>query len=227
MYHSVYPPQNILLRFIRAALRRLHLRSGYFGHILVMKKKIGNDRFNFTMEGFEFSQAGEKDIQYIINHSESTRVNRYSQRLSNDHTCYCVKQDGKVVGYQWIEYDFCRVNFATDREVDFFPLKRGQAFLYDIFIFRESRRSGVAYFLGLKTFSELENQKIQELFVNVSVGNIASIALLLKSGFEPIRMVYYYGFSRWKKIFTGRDNTKRMKEWENYFRNRLGKLRER
>ena len=226
MYRSVYPPQNILLRILRTGLLKLRLRSVYFGHVLVMKKKIEDVSPLKSPEGVEFVEAGEKDIQSIIDHPESQGAAKYFKRLSDGHTCYCVKRDGKILGYQWIAYDSCCVNFATSREFVFFPLKKGQAFLYDIFVFRKFRRIGVASFLAKKTVVELGKKGIVELFVLVSVGNIPSSALMLINGFEPVRVIYYYGFKKVKKMFFGIKNSGRMKEWKEYLMNKSGLIKE-
>ena len=214
------------MRVFRAGLLKLRLRSGYFGHVLEMNKKIEDDSPLQPLKGCEFAEARGEDIQSIIDHPESQRATKYSDRLSSGHICYCVKRGGKILGYQWIAYDSCCVIFATNMEIVFFPLKKKQAYLYDIFVFREFRRTGVASFLTKKTLFELGKKDFNELFVIISVGNIPSLASMLKCGFEPARMIYYYGFKNIKKMFFGTKNSNRMKSWKEYFMNKSGLLKE-
>jgi GNAT superfamily N-acetyltransferase len=133
-----------------------------------------------------------------------------------------LKRDDKILGYQWISFDVCGINIGSVKELKIFPLKEGQAFLYDIFIFREFRRKGVASFLADNTFAALKKKEINELLVIIGVGNIPSLALHLKNGFEPLRVVYHYGFNKIKKIFLGTKKSKRLDQWKEYFKKTMG-----
>lgn len=94
-------------------------------------------------------EASQEEIDYIgsIDRPNVTRA-LLAKRLEEGNKCYVIKNDDKVIGFSW-----CNFQVAQWIKV---PLKENEAYLFDMYVLPAYRGKGIASVLRMVIYQELE-----------------------------------------------------------------------
>ncbi len=107
---------------------------------------------------------------------------------------------------------------GTPDELQFFPLNKGQAYLYASYTYEQYRHLGIGLLLTVHTLRELKKRGVNEVCNVVRPDNRVSMKIHLRLGFEPQRFLYGYKVLKWKKTFVGSErHIDRFTNWAKQF----------
>lgn len=186
--------------------------------ILLRKTMVAAERFSLP-EGLHWVLAGPSEIARIDAHAEATSRTAYRRRYDRGDSCVCLVKGSEIVAYRWIVRGkaclFC--GFGSRYEIRFLPLKRNQAFLYDLYVYAAHRRNGYGILLCRVIFNLLKDEGIDEVFCLADPENASVIRMDLRLGFEAVRMAYGVRIRQWSAVFFGPQPDRRLQAWISRF----------
>jgi GNAT superfamily N-acetyltransferase len=163
---------------------------------------------------YEFGWAGPEDMDFIIGHRETHKLEALSRRLDEGHRCFLAKRYDRIAAINWVSFNSGCVLFGRERELFFFPLDDRCAFTYDLYTYSEYRRQGIGLQLKKVQFEWLRKMGMKYVYTFILLSNTASLRIHYKIGSIPERLIYCYGIKNWKRAFLGKPGqTKRLKQW--------------
>jgi len=215
-----YPPRDFKFLAMNFAVRLMPTGWKYWGNSILLKTSIGDSGPISVPEPYSWTWAGPEEIKLLDRHPEATSPTAYARRAARGDRCLCIKQGSEVVGYRWFKLGTGCIlcGFGPDMEITLFPLKPGQAFSYDLFIYRKYRGQGIATLLNNLLYHVLREEDIKEVLALVSPANHAALRLNLRLGAQPQRLVYTYRIRGWSKVFLGPEGDRRLIEWVQQFK---------
>ena len=131
---------------------------------------------------FPSSVLDAADIPAVAASRRWNTVDEIRARLAKGHLCIVLKNGGRIAGYTWA--DLAEVN---DSACDY-PLRAGEAYLYDAFIAPEFRGHSLAPYLRVESYKHL-HQLGRHTFYSISqCFNAPAIKFKEKLNGEVIRL---------------------------------------
>ena len=204
---------NLLIKLIPTGWK-------YCGNSVLLKTSIGDSRAIELPEPYQWTWAGPEEIDFLDRHPEATSPTAYVRRAARGDRCLCIKHGPDVMAYRWVTLcNACALcGSGPNMEFTLFPLKPGQAFVYDLFTYQKYRGRGVATTLIKLLFHFLREEGIKEIFALVSPNNHPSLRMHMRFGAQPQRLIYNYRIRNWSKSFSGIEGDRRLSEWMQQFK---------
>ena len=110
-------------------------------------QSIAND-----FDQYEINFLSYEDMKEIaaLSRDDWASEEKLLARLKNGHKCFGAKYQGKIAAFTWSHFERCG---APEYR---FPLKRNEAYLWDAFTLPSFRGKGIAPYLRLKFYKELQ-----------------------------------------------------------------------
>jgi ribosomal protein S18 acetylase RimI-like enzyme len=214
------PRPGPLVWFLRAAVWLAPTRWKFYDESIMLRRSLSASECAVLPEGHAWIWAGPDELKFIDGHPEATSRSAYDRRQARGDSCLCLMKGGELVGYRWIAWHtgclYC--GFGPGQEVTFLPLRKNQAFLYDLYIYKAHRERGYGTLLLELTFKALAGRGIDEVFALVDPDNHAVIRLDQRLGFEAVRMAYAFRIRQWRTMLYGpRDEQMQLQAWMQQF----------
>jgi RimJ/RimL family protein N-acetyltransferase len=214
MRNRNYPTRSVLVRALNMMARLAPVRSKYYLNSILLRKRLSGSLEVPASNDYRFDWAGPEDVRYIMAHSEALQGHVYDNRVTNGDRCFCAKQGGEIVSYNWIRFTSCCALCGFERGLSFLPLQSDQAFTYDFYTYSKYRGKHIGRLLKMHLLHALNEIGINEVYTLIRPHNEISMKIQLRLGYEPVQMIFGYQILKWKKVLYGsaRDN-QRMSQW--------------
>jgi len=173
-------------------------------HAVLLEKRLDGLTRPDPRQGASVSVACKEDIEAIVEHPEAlSKLVVYLNRIRNGDICFCLKQDDKLVSYNWIRFTTCCAYCGRRVGFGFIPLKQSQAFTYDFYTYKKHRGKGLGGYLKSCILFELQSRGITEVLTIIEPANEISLKIHARLDYEPVTVVFGYGIFNWTKTFLG------------------------
>lgn len=203
-----YPARPLRFRILNRLVRYAPIARKYAHNAILLRKDLAHLEPAGCPEDYSFRAAGPDDLDFIRGHTEALAPAVYASRLKRGDRCYCLVQGDEILSYNWVAHSQCCVLCGYDRGIEFLPLKANQAFTYDLYTYKARRGGGHGGLTKNLLLQELARQGMREVFTLVMPYSTVSLKIHLKSGYEPLCMVYGYRILGWSRTYYGQPKHK-------------------
>jgi GNAT superfamily N-acetyltransferase len=164
---------------------------------------------------YRWKWAGTEEIAFMDTHPEAVMPTAYPRRAAHGDRCLCLMKGEELVGYQWISFrsgcTWC--DALPSWAIPFLPLKATQAFVYDLYAYKQYRGQGLGKLIRGLSLGILKEQGIEEVLSLARFDNVIALKLRIRTGEEPERTVNYYRIRTWNKVFLGPRKDPQLLQW--------------
>lgn len=218
-----YPTRPLRFRLLNLLVRWTPVASKYSHNSILFRKDLSRPDAVSRPGGYDFRLANAGDLEFIASHREALAKDVYAARLKRGDRCYCLARGDEVLSYNWVASSLCCVLCGFRRGIEFLPLKGSQAFTYDFYTYESNRGGGLGSLTKNLLLQELARQGVREVFTLVMPYSTASLKIHLKTGYEPLCMVYGYRLLGWSRTYFGGQEDKHwLDRWIGDFRSGAG-----
>lgn len=156
-------------------------------------------------EGYEVGFWGPKEMKAIA----LIQGRRFSEadlleRLKSGQKCFGLKKNTKLAAFTW--FDLKEVSTKLPR----FPLKKDEAYEFDIYTLMAFRGKGIAGFLKYHQYKELEKIGCTKLYSYVDYFNTPGVKIKLKLRAKKVKLILYIVlFNKWSFHYFLKDYQKK------------------
>ena len=129
-----------------------------------------------------------REIESILDYPERKGIvqsYKFHDRISDGCLCLGVKHELEIIAYTWCDLKQC--NHKPLR----FNLKKTEAYLFDMYIFKAYRGRNIAPYLRHQQYSHLKQRGLTDFFSIIDAFNKPSLQYHRKLGARPIKLYLY------------------------------------
>jgi len=211
------PRRKWRFRLMNFLVYRLPVQKKHLHNTLLLRCDLARWRGATTSgSGASVGPASVEDLRFIGSHPESLPGVVYSRRIDRGDTCYVMRREGEILGYNWVSHTTAAVMRGFDLEIDFLELGPGERFTYDFYVYRELRGGGHGGSLKRMLLGQLAAEGGEQVMSLVDPENIPSLRVHHRLGYVPIDVVYGYRVGGWRRSwFGGSPDSAELAEWMN------------